>query len=316
MRAVAYDEFGGPEVLTVRDLEIPPVGPNSVLVRMSHAGVNPADSRIRQGQFLPSARHMFPVVPGWEGAGVVERTGTAVRGVEPGQPVYGMFRHDYIRDGTYAEYSVTAATDLLPRPDDLPAEQAGGLALGGLTALIAVDENLRLRPGDTVLVMGAAGGVGHFAVQLCAAAGARVIAVGRTVNHAFLRQLGATDVVDYQTGDLEESVRQIAPDGVDAAVDTVGGPGQARLAGLVRKGGQISSCVGGPFDDSFARRGQTFASDFLRTNPDRLRKLAEHVAAGHLRTHVSQVFPLTEAVRAHEQIDSGHTRGKLIVHIS
>jgi NADPH:quinone reductase-like Zn-dependent oxidoreductase len=211
LRAVAYDEFGGPEVLKVRDLEIPPVGPNSVLVRMSHAGVNPGDSRIRQGTFVSMARHIFPIVPGWEGAGVIEQVGMAVRGLQPGQAVYGMFRHDYIRDGSYAEYSVTAASDLLARPDNLPAEQAGGLALGGLTAQMAVEEGLDLRAGQTVLVRGAAGGVGHFVVQLCVAAGARVIAISRAANHDFLRQLGATDVIDCRTEDLHTHVSQVFP---------------------------------------------------------------------------------------------------------
>ncbi|CDP86686.1 MULTISPECIES: NADP-dependent oxidoreductase [Mycolicibacterium] len=315
MRAVAYDEFGGPEVLKVRDLEAPPIGPNSVLVRMSHAGVNPADSRIRQGTFVPMARHIFPIVPGWEGAGVIEQTGMAVRGLEPGQPVYGLFRRDYIGDGTYAEYSATAASDLLARPNDLPAEQAGGLALGGLTALMAVEEGLDLRRGQAVLVRGAAGGVGHFVVQLCAAAGARVIALSRTANHHFLRQLGATDVVDYAADDFEDQMREIAADGVDAAVDTVGGPGQSQLAEFVRYGGQVASCAGGPLDDSFARRNQTFSFDFLQANPRRLARLAEHVAAGRLRTHISQVFSMADATRAHEQIDSGRTRGKLVIQI-
>jgi NADPH2:quinone reductase len=315
MRAVAYDEFGGPEVLKVRDLEVPPVGPNSVLVRMSHAGVNPADSRIRQGTFVPMARHIFPIVPGWEGAGVIEQVALSVRNLEPGQPVYGMFRHDYIGDGSYAEYSVTDATDLLVRPDDLPAEQAGGLALSGLTALMAVEEGLDLRAGQTVLVRGAAGGVGHFVVQLCAAAGARVIALSRTANHDFLRQLGATDVVDYTTDYFEDQIRKIVADGVDAAVDTVGGPGQSQLAELVRSGGQVASCAGGPFDDSFARRDQTFSFDFLQANPRRLSRLAEHVAAGNLRAHVSQRFSMAEATHAHEQIDNGRTRGKLIIQI-
>jgi NADPH:quinone reductase-like Zn-dependent oxidoreductase len=246
---------------------------------------------------------------------VIEQVGMAVRGLQPGQAVYGMFRHDYIRDGSYAEYSVTAASDLLARPDNLPAEQAGGLALGGLTAQMAVEEGLDLRAGQTVLVRGAAGGVGHFVVQLCVAAGARVIAISRAANHDFLRQLGATDVVDYETDDLEAEIRKIDADGVDAAIDTVGGPGQSQLAEFVRPGGQVSSCAGGPFDDSFARRHQKFSFDFLHANPRRLARLAEHVAAGHLRTHVSQVFSMADAARAHDRIDSGRTRGKLIIRI-
>ncbi|MTD52884.1 NADP-dependent oxidoreductase [Amycolatopsis pithecellobii] len=315
MRAVACDDFGGPEQLRVRELDRPPLGPNNVLVRLAYAGVNPGDSRIRQGQFVPRGRHIFPLVLGLEGAGTVEEIGISGSPFELGQAVYGFFMHDYVGDGTYAEFAPVRSRNLIPVPDGVSLRDAAAVACAGTTALVLVDELLGVGPGDTVVVLGAAGGVGHFAVQLAVAAGARVIGVARSSNHDFVRELGAHEVVDYGRDDLPAVIGKLAPDGVDSAVDPVGGAAQESLAGIVRQGGRIASCVHPARSTVFGERDQALLYRFLEATPDRLARLNEHVTAGRVRPRITGEYTLADAAKAHAAIDAGNNRGKIVLRI-
>lgn len=297
-------------------MDLPPVGPNDVLVRLAYAGVNPGDSRIRQGQFAPMGRHVFPLVLGLEGAGTVEAIGMSGSPFEVGQTVYGWFMHDYVGDGTYAQYAPTRSRHLVAVPDGVSLRDAAAVTCAGGTAMVLVEELLKVAPGDTVVVLGAAGGVGHFAVQLAAAAGAHVIALARTSNHQFVRELGAQDVIDYQTDDLQAAIQNLAVGGVDSAIDTVGGEGQSSLAGIVRIGGRIASCVHPPATTIFADRNQEVVFDFLEHTPERLARLNEHFAAGRLHPRISGEYALADAAQAHAALDAGGNRGKIVLKIA
>lgn len=315
MRAVACDAFGGPEQLRERELDRPPVGPNSVLVRLAYAGVNPGDSRIRQGQFAPKGRHVFPLVLGLEGAGTVEDVGISGSRFEPGQAVYGMFMHDYMGDGTYAELAPARSRHLVPVPEGVPVRDAAAVACAGATALVLVEELLGVGPGDTVVVLGASGGVGHLAVQLAVAAGARVIGVARSSNHDLVREIGAHDVVDHRTDDVRAAIAELVPGGADAAVDPVGGSAQESLADVVRPGGRIASCVHPATSGAFAARDQTVLYEFLEATPERMTRLDAHLAAGRVRPRITREFALADAAEAHEAIDAGDNRGKTVLRI-
>lgn len=315
MRAVVCDGFGGPDQLRVREVDRPPVGPNDVLVRLAYAGVNPGDSRIRRGEFVPMGRHIFPLVLGLEGAGTVEEIGISGSPFELGQAVYGFFMHDYMGDGTYAEFAPVRSRQLVPVPEGVSLRDASVVACAGGTALVLVEELLGVAAGETVVVLGAAGGVGHFAVQLAAAAGARVIGVARSANHDFVRELGAHEVVDYRTEDVRTAIEKLAPDGVDAAVDAVGGAAQESLADIVRSGGRIASCVNPAASTVFAERNQTFRFTFLDATPERLARLNEHLAAGRLRPRITNESALEDAAEAHAAIDAGQSPGKTVLRI-
>lgn len=315
MRAMAIDEFGGPDQLKERKLGMPPTGPNDVLVRIAYAGINPGDARIRRGSFASKGRHFFPVVLGWEGAGVVVKVGVSGSDFKVGDSVYGFFRHDYIGDGTYAEFAPARTRHLRLVPDNIDPRDAATLPIAGGTALVLVEELLRTTPGDRVLVLGAAGGVGHLAVQIAVANGAEVIGVARPENHEFVRSLGAHHVVDYQSGDLAGSVRRIVPSGVDAAVDTVGGNAQNGLSALLRTGGRVASCVHAAESPVFAERDQTVAFEFLHATAARLARLEELLLAGELRPKISREFPLSDAASAHADLDGGHVRGKFVLRV-
>ncbi|WP_413105678.1 NADP-dependent oxidoreductase [Streptomyces sp. Inha503] len=315
MRAVVCDGFGGPDRFDEREVDRPPLGPNSVLVRLTHAGVNPGDSRIRQGQFAPRARHHFPLVLGLEGAGFVEEIGVSGSPFKPGQAVFGFFLHDYAGDGTYAELAPARSTQLAPVPPGVSMRDAAAVACAGGTAMVLVEELLEIRSGDTVVVLGAAGGVGHFAVQVAVALGAEVIAVARASNHDFVRELGAAHTIDYRTEDVASAVARLAPTGVDAAVDTVGGNAQAQLSRIVRPGGRVASCVHAPKTDDFRARGQQFQYRFFEATPARMARLSEYLVGGGIRPRITRELPLSEVAAAHRAIDAAEVRGKIVLRI-
>lgn len=315
MRAVACGEFGGPEQLQEIELDRPPIGPNDVLVRLAYAGVNPGDARIRRGEFVPMGRHIHPLVLGLEGAGTVEAIGISGSPFEVGQAVYGLFMHDYVGDGTYAEFAPARSRHLVAVPEGASLREAAAVACAGATALVLVEEILEVGPGDSVVVLGAAGGVGHFAVQLAAAAGAHVIAVARSENHDFVRDLGAHEAVDNRAGDIRAAIAEFAPRGVDSAVDTVGGATQELLADVIRPGGRIASCVHPARSAVFTARGQTVVFDYLEATPERMARLNEHFAAGRIRPRVTKEFTLAHAAQAHDAVEAGHNRGKTVLRI-
>src|ERR687885_177140 len=220
MRGIAFEEFGGPEVLTLRDdLPQPPVGPDTVLVRVHAAGVNPVDMAIRQGYLSGAFPHHFPIVPGWDVAGVVEAAGPAVVDFAPGDEVFGYVRRDDVQWGTAAELVPAPLRCLAHKPSSLSFTEAGAVPLAGLTAYQALTEALDVVEGERVLVHRAAGGVGFFAVQIAVALGAHVIGTASPRNHGFLRDAGVAEVLDHSAGPISAQL----PEPVDAVLDLVGG---------------------------------------------------------------------------------------------
>src|SRR5215217_9209171 len=240
MSGVAYDEFGGPEVLTVRDdLADPPVGPDTVLVRVHAAAVNPVDMTIRQGHLASFFPHRFPIVPGWDVAGVVEAAGPAITAFTPGDEVYGYVRRDDVQWGTTAELVPAPQRCLAHKPESLSFAEAAGLPLAGLTAYQSLTEALDVHEGERVLVHRAAGGVGFSAVQIAVALGAHVIGTASPRNHGFLRDAGVAEVLDYSAGPISEQLSEP----VDAVLDLVGGDTLADATKQVRDPARIVSVV-------------------------------------------------------------------------
>ena len=304
MRGVAYDEFGGPEVLRLRDdLPDPPVGPDTVLVRVHAAGVNPVDTGIRQGGLTAFFPHRFPIVPGWDVAGVVEAVGPAITAFAPGDEVYGYVRRDDLQWGTAAEFVPAPQRCLARKPSSLSFVEAAGVPLAGLTAYQALTEALEVGEGDRVLVHRAAGGVGCFAVQIAVALGAYVIGTASPRNHGFLRGAGAAEVLDYSAGPISEQLGEP----VDAVLDLVGGHTLADAPAQVRDKARIASVV----DPSVNAMGGRYV--FVRPEHEHLEELARMADAGQLRVPVAKAFPLAETAAAQELVAGGHVRGKVVV---
>lgn len=310
MRAVAIDEFGGRDKLRLRELPEPKVAPDCVLVRIRAAGVNPVDVKTREGLQEPRFRSHFPIVLGWDLAGVVERVGPAARGVAVGDEVIAYARKHWLEEGTYAEVASLPDSFVVPRPASLDFTAAAALPLAGLTAYQALTEALELRAGQTVLIPAAAGGVGHFAVQIARDLGARVIGTAGPANHDFVRELGAELAVDYH-GDWVSEIRAAHPDGLDAFFDTHGGDTLEQGVGLLRDGGRIASILDPSVNE---RPGGRYV--FVRPNAGQLAELGRMADEGRLAVHVQETFPLERAADAHERLEEGHVRGKLVLEIA
>src|ERR687897_1873545 len=218
MRAIAEDEFGGS--LALMALPIPEIGAGEVLIRVRAAGVNPFDWKVADGVLKYEKEHRFPLIPGFDAAGVVERVGSDVRGLSEGEEVYGCLSKPVMGEGAYAEYVSAPAAIVARKPEAVGFAEAAALPMPGLTAMDLVDA-VDLDEGETVLIVGATGGVGSYATQLAARRGARVIATARQANEAFAWELGAAETVDHTRGNLLDAVRMTHPGGIEAIIAVV-----------------------------------------------------------------------------------------------
>ena len=308
MRGIAYDRFGGPEVLTLRDdLPEPPLGPDTVLVRVHATGVNPVDVGIREGRLAGAYPHHFPIVPGWEMAGVVEAAGPAVIDFAPGDEVFGYVRRDDVQWGTAAELVPAPQRCLTHKPESLSFAEAGAAPLAGLTAYQALAEYLDVHEGDRVLITRGAGGVGTFAVQIAAALGAHVITTASERNHGFLRGLGAHEVYDHTTGPISEQLTEP----IDALLDLVGGDTMRDAISTVRPGGPRGVLMASVVDPSMRDHYGWYV--FVHPDGAGLGELARMADAGQLRVPIAKAFPLEELAEAHRTVADGHVRGKVVV---
>ncbi|MEU9010026.1 NADP-dependent oxidoreductase [Streptomyces sp. NPDC048479] len=305
MKAISYGHYGGPEVLEYGECPDPKVGPDSILVKVRAAAVNPVDWKAREGYLEAMFQAVFPVVPGWDVSGVVVQPGIAATEFAVGDEVMGYVREDFLCRGTFAEYVAAPVRTLARKPLNLSFEQAAGLPLAGLTAYQVLNRALEVGSGDTVLVHAAAGGVGSLAVQLAKHAGARVIGTASERNHDHLRELGA-EPVEYGEG-LADRVRDLAPDGVDAAFDTVGGDALRVSAEVLAPQGRVASIAD--------REVLSLGGHYWWVRPDAadLTALAELAEQGVITVHVDRTFPLEQTAEAHALNAEGRTRGKIVV---
>ena len=307
MRAITYSTFGGADVLELTEQPDPHIGPDTLLVRVRAASVNPVDWKVRQGYLAGLIDTVFPAIPGWDVAGVVEQVGLDTPEFEVGDEVYGYVRKDTVQGGTFAELVAAPVRTLARKPPSLSFEEAAAAPLAGLTAYQTI-QRAGVEAEQTVLVHAAAGGVGAFGVQLATALGARVIGTASEGNHEFLRGLGAEPVTN---GDgLVDRVRALAPDGIDVALDFAGGGAVAASAELLADGGTIASIA-----DATARSEHGGHSIWARPSTADLDALTALFAAGKLSVELAQVFDLADAADAHRASETGHTRGKIVVRV-
>ncbi|MEW9556525.1 NADP-dependent oxidoreductase [Nonomuraea sp. NPDC050783] len=311
MRAVVATAWGGPDVLREADLPRPEPGPGEVLVRVHAAGVNAADWKQRATGGL--GLWDDPPVPGWDVSGTVEAAGMGVTLFREGDEVFGMPRFPH-QAGAYAEYVAAPARHFAAKPPGLGHIEAAALPLVSLTARQALFDTARLRPGQRVLVHAAAGGFGHLAVQIAKAGGAYVIGTAREEKHAFLRDLGADDLIDHTRRDFATDVED-----VDVVLDAVGGDYGPRSLDVLRPGGTLVS-LAAPADDALRPRAAArgLRAGFMLVEPDHagLAAVADLVAAGRLRPVVSAVLPLSRAAKAHELGETGRTTGKIVLSVT
>jgi NADPH:quinone reductase-like Zn-dependent oxidoreductase len=311
MRAVVQHELGGPEVLRVEEREMPGPLPTEVQVRVRAAGVNPVDFKTRAGRGMASVLGAPPFTVGWDVCGEVSAIGAGVTRFEVGEEVFGMPWFPR-QAGAYAEYVTAPSRHFAAKPHALSQLEAGALPLAGLTAWQIVVDTIQLQAGDDLLVHGAAGGVGHLAVQIAKARGANVIGTARAEQADFLAGLGLDRLIDYRSERFEQLVEDL-----DAVIDLTGSQGEASLATL-RPGGILVSVPSGVPEQvlEMAKRTKRRATGFLvEPDPVGLAGLCDLIEAGHLQVEVDRTFPLEQAAEAHRYAEASHGAGKIALKV-
>lgn len=306
MKAISYSRYGGPEVLEYGDRPQPKIGPDGVLVKVRAAAVNPVDRKAQAGHLDGMLDAVFPVIPGWDVSGVVVQPGVSVTEFAVGDEVMGYVREDVLSRGTFAEYVAAPVRTLARKPRNMSFEESAALPLAGLTAYQALHRALRVRAGETLLVHGAAGGVGSAAVQIARHLGVRVIGAAREPGRDRVRELGAEPVV-YDESTFVEQVRALAPDGVAAALDTVGGPYLKQTLNVLAPEGRLASVA----DGEVIGLGGRYV--WVRPDAGDLAALARLAEEGALAVRVARTYPLEETAEAHRAHTDGGLNGKVVV---
>ena len=308
MRAIQVHAYGDATQLHLEQISQPVPQEGEVLVRVHAAGVNALDWKIRSGLMKSVMPSTFPYVPGFELAGVVERVGPRVTTFRPGQAVFG-----HTSGGAYAEYSIAPAQTLAPKPTSLSFDEAATVPVGATTAWQALFDQGQLQAGQRVLILGGAGGVGIFAIQFAHSKGAQVITTTSARNVEFVRSLGADAVIDYTQTRVEDEVQN-----VDLVFDTVGGEATVSALATLKRGGTLLTIAGQPDERQAQALGvrAEFFSAQVNATADLLNTFSHMIDDGQLRTSIAATFPLSEASKAHELSQSGHGRGRIILHVA
>jgi NADPH:quinone reductase-like Zn-dependent oxidoreductase len=303
MQAIQAHDYGGPEVLVLEQVPRPEPNADQVLIRLKAAGVNPADWKYRVGAYKQYMPLTFPWTPGLEGSGVVEVVGANVTTLKNGDEVYGLVT------GGYGEYALALASEVQLKPAGLTFEQAAALPMGVLTAWGAVIDTAKVEAGQRVLIHGAAGGVGAYALQLARWKGAHVTGTASAGNLDFAKSLGAENVIDYDATRFETVLNDM-----DAVIDTVGGDLPERSFQVVRPGG-IFVTIAAMLPEDAGKAQNIRAVGAGRTSAETLKHVSELIEAKQLKPVVGPVFPLADVRQAHELSQTGHGRGRIILQI-
>jgi NADPH:quinone reductase-like Zn-dependent oxidoreductase len=309
MKAVVVHEYGGPEVLKLEEFPRPEPKENEILVRVVAAGVNPVDEASRSPKYAKFFGTTLPFIPGYDVAGVVEKIGAKITRFKTGDSVYAYLN---LKDGGgYAEYATATEVEAAPKPKSISFVEAAGVPVVALTAWQALIDTAMLSAGQTVLIHGGSGGVGSFAIQIAKARGAKVIATASTANQDLLKQLGADVAIDYTKQKFED----VAKD-VDVVLDSVGKDALARSYGVVKKGGFIVTLVARIDQAELDKHSIRGASLGVEPNSNELAEIGKLIDEKKIKVIVSQTFPFSQAIKAQQQVATGHTRGKIVLKIA
>jgi NADPH:quinone reductase-like Zn-dependent oxidoreductase len=303
VKAAFFVRHGGPEVLQYGDLPDPVAGPGELLVDVHAASLNAADWKVRAGTYAPVAK--FPYVPGRDFSGVVAALGRGVADFAVGDPVFGVC--EVVREGAYAERLAIKAAIVARKPDALSHAECAAISLAGLTALVSIEDTLQLARGETILIQGGAGGVAGIAIQLAKHIGARVVTTASAANHAYVRGLGADEVVDYRTEDFTRRVS-----GCDAVFDTVGGEVALKSFAVLRPGGRAAFIASGASAPPSPRADVRALRPKVGRDRPHLERLVALVLSGAVRLPEITRYPLSQAAAAHAVSEGRHLRGKLV----
>ena len=308
MKAVRMHNRAGPEALVYEDAPTPEPGSGEVLVKVRAAGITPTEFTWNSTFTTRDKRSRLPIIPAFEVAGTVEKIGPEASGMSEGDAVHGLL--DFWRDGAAAEYVAVRASDLAPKPKSLSFAYSAAIPLSGLTAWQSLFDYAKLSKGDTVLIHGAGGGVGTFAVQFARWRGAHVFATCSRAKASLVSGLGADRVIDYSSARFQDELS-----GLDVVLDTVGGEVLENSWGVLRRGGSLVTIVGDAPEEKASKYGVNGFSILVEPNRQELTEIANLVDTGEVKPVVDAVLPLSRAREAYERGLRGHNRGKLVLKV-
>lgn len=313
MEAAAIDRFGPASLLKVHRLAVPKPGPNQVLIEVHAAGVGIWDAQTRDGKWAEGSEQ-FPLVLGADGAGVVVARGERVRRLSIGESVWA-YQYANPKGGFYAEYTAVDADNAAPIPKSLDLLHAGAGAVTSLTAQQGIDDHLKVKSAETVLIFGAAGAVGTLAVQFAKLRGARVIGIVRGEDaRKLVRELGADAAIDSRSEDFVDQLRALTPDGIDAVLALVGGKALEQCLELMREGGRVAYPTGVEPEPQRRPKLQLLSYD-AEAGPRQFARVGQAAEKAGLQVPIAAAFPLAQAANAHERIESGHVLGRIVLRI-
>lgn len=310
MKAVRVHSSGGVDVFKYEDAPRPEPKDGELLIRVIAAGVNPASAKFRA--FVRSLTEDRPINFGWDIAGIVESTGPTAAKFKKGDAIFAAL--PLLTGGGYAEFVIVDENIAVAKPKSLTFVEAAAVPVTAMTAWQALVDAGGVTEGQTVLIQGGSGGIGTFAVQIAKAKGAKVIAVASTANQEYLKELGADIAIDYKTQNFEDIAKEAG--GVDLVLDIVGGDTQKRSFNVLKKGGVLISVMGDPDQNLAKEKGVTAKSIFVESDTADLAQIVAMIDAGQIKVTVSKVLPLADAAKAHEQVETGHTRGKIVLKVA
>ena len=315
MKAVILKSYGEADKLLYTDLDKPAAGEGEYLIRIKAAGVNPVDAKARRGYLKDRIPNVFPIIPGWDFAGVVEERGHGARRFETGDGVYGYARRTVYQYGTYAEYTVLPECFIAGKHSRISFQEAAAVRLAGLPPYQSLFQAAGLSDGREIVVLGASGGVGSFAVQFARINGAYIYAVASGGRAEYLQKLGAGHLIDYTKGSVSEQLESLLPDGADIVFDCVGGDATDEAYECVKKGGTIVSILSHGSEEKNEQNDVDFRYVFVEPNVPQLETIGRWIDEKRVKVPVSRVFELEDAANAHRQIETGHTQGKIVLRI-
>jgi NADPH:quinone reductase-like Zn-dependent oxidoreductase len=315
MKAMVIEKFGHEEQLHFEDLPTPKPTDNEVQIQVLYASVNPVDWKIREGLLKNLLPHEFPLIPGWDAAGVVTAVGKNVKTFKVNDEVFAYCRKPVVKWGTYAEYVCFDANNVALKPKTLNFAEAAAIPLAGLTAWQAIFDFLKLKKGETILIHAGAGGVGSFAIQFAKYAEAKILTTASKQNHDYVKTLGADYAIDYHKSNFVNEVKKLFPNGIDVVFDTVGGKTLQESLEILKPKGRIVSIIE-QLDPELAR-AKNVQSGFVFVSPNgyELKQIASLIEQGKVCAPRIHEMPLSEASKAHEKSREGHTCGKIVLKI-
>jgi len=313
MKAVIIDTFGGADTVKVSEMPQPHLLDHEVKIQVKYAAVNPVDWKIREGRLKNHMDHHFPIILGWDAAGIITELGKDAGGLKVGDEVFAFCKKKSVQWGTFAEYVCMEANDVVVKPQKISLAEAAAIPLTALTAWQALFDFSKLKAGEVILIQAGAGGVGGMAIQLAKYAGAIVVTTASQKNHAYVKKFGADTIVDYENKNVAEEVKKVFPDGLDVILDTVGGEALKLSYPLLKEGGRLAVIVEPP--DYAAVNQFHLKAGYISAHPQgsQLKVIAELIDQGKVVAPAIEIMKLEDAKEALRKSQAGHVKGKIVL---